>query len=324
VKQLFRLDAKRADRACALLPLQAHQLRLDFHGVTVGLATNSKYLADHVRLGYGLFESPAEGTPDVQILTLEAGVEGTDTSLARLFPERVVRDHLVLPTHGDLVYVLRDRELMAYYTTMSLFSSVVISLRRRYACVHAATVSRDGRAVILCGAARCGKTSLTALLIARGYDYSSDDVTLLGRDSLEVMPFPRALNVRDEYFELMPALLAGARRVGRFRVADQERLIVELSKPARESVQPAAVCFPSYDTGQVAELTELSKADAVAGLMQNRFHPLGEQADSEIGLDLSALAELAERCACYRLRFSDPVAASDLVAERLLLAEGAV
>jgi hypothetical protein len=315
---LLTLDPDRAVRGQVLASEQPFQVGLNFHGVSVRLATNSRYLTEHVRLGYGYFEVPVVKSPCISLLALEAGEDGFDTSFDFLLPGRSNRNHVVMSLEGELIYLIRDRETMAYYTTMNLFGSVVALLRQKYACVHAATISRGERGVILCGAARCGKTSLTANLITQGFDYSSDDVTLLSRETLQVAPFPRAINVREECHEMTPVLLAGARRIGRFRIADQERLIVDLGRPVPGSVVVTGVCFPRFCPDESTELRPLEKAEAFTGLMQNRFHPMGERIDTEIAADFDSLGKLAERCVCYSLVFSDPVVASHIIAERML------
>ena len=66
----------------------------------------------------------------------------------------------------------------------------------------------------------------------------------------------------------------------------------------------------------------MEKAEAFAGLMYNRFHPLGDCQDAEIEEDFGALARLVDRCDCFSLPFSDPIAAGILVAERLGKARG--
>ncbi len=314
---LLTLDARRVARARPLVFQQPFHVGLDFHGVTAILATNSPYLVEHVRLGYGHFEALPAERPDITLLALEVGQERFEASFGFLLPERKAQDDVVVPLEGDLIFLLRDRPSTAYYTTMNLFGGVMARLRHRYTCLHAASVSREDRAAILCGAARCGKTSLTMNLVSQGFDYSSDDVTLLERKSLQVAAFPRAINVREEYQELAPALLADARRVGRFEIADQKRLIVDLGMSVPESVSPRIVCFPRYRPDQPAELRRLDKAEAFAGLMQNRFHPIGAQLDSEIAKDFDTLGRLTERCACYSLPFSDPMDASRLIAEQL-------
>jgi hypothetical protein len=143
-------------------------------------------------------------------------------------------------------------------------------------------------------------------------------VTLLDHETLRIAAFPRAINVREDDLEMDPALLADARRVGRFGIADQKRLMVDLGLQVPESMTPRILCFPRYSEDEQAGLHRMETADAFVGLIENRFHPLGDLGDAEIGKDFDTLGRLAEQCACYRLTFSDPKDASRLIAEQLV------
>jgi len=314
---LLTLDEKRAAGARSLVSRQPIRTGLDFHGVTVLLATNSENVAEHVRLGYGCFETQPPKNPDITLLVLEAGREGFLESFGTLLPGRKPEDHIVVHVEGRLIFLLRDMPSTAYYTTMNLFGAVMTLLKPRYTCLHAASVSNGARAAILCGAAHCGKTSLTTNLIAQGFSYGSDDVTLLDHKTLAVAAFPRAINVREDDLELDPALLADARRVGRFEIADQKRLMVDLGLQVPESMIPEMIFFPRFQENGKADLQRMDTADVFVGLIENRFHPIGDQWDTEIGTDFDTLGRLAEQCACYSLTFSDPKEASRLIAHHL-------
>jgi hypothetical protein len=315
---LLALDEKRAVCARSLVFRQPLHFWMDFHGVIALLATNSSKLVEHVRLGYGYFETQPVAKPDITLLSLEAGQEGFGESFSSLLPGRKAEDNVVVHLEGSLIFLLRDLPSTAYYTTMNLFGGVMTLLRQRYTCLHAASVSREDHAAILCGAAHCGKTSLTTNLISRGFSYGSDDVTLLDHENLRIAAFPRAINVREDDHELDPVLLANARRVGRFEIADQKRLMVDLGLQVPGSVTPEIICFPRYRPDEQAVLRRMGRSDAFVGLMENRFHPIGDQWDTEIGKDFETLGRLAEQCACYSLTFSDPEDAGRLIAEQLM------
>jgi hypothetical protein len=315
---LLTLDEKRAAAARSLLSQQPLHIGLDFHGVTVVLATNSPAVVDHVRLGYGYFEVKPVKRPDITLLVLEAGKERFGENFTALLPGRKADDNIVVHLEGDLIFLLRDLPSTAYYTTMNLFGAVMTLLRHKYTCLHAASVSKGARTAILCGAAHCGKTSLTTNLISQGFSYGSDDVTLLDHKTLNVAAFPRAINVREDDLEMDPALMAEARRVGRFGIADQKRLMVDLGLQVPVSMTPTIICFPRYSTDEQQGLHRMENTDAFVGLIENRFHPLGDLGDAEIGKDFDTLGRMVEQCACYRLTFSDSRAASRLIAEQLI------
>ncbi|MGE9115877.1 ATP-binding cassette domain-containing protein, partial [Escherichia coli] len=54
---------------------------------------------------------------------------------------------------------------------------------RRFLLLHAATVERDGRAIVLTGESGAGKSTLAALLSGRGWRLMGDEFALVNPDS---------------------------------------------------------------------------------------------------------------------------------------------
>ena len=63
--------------------------------------------------------------------------------------------------------------------------------------VHAGVVTVKGKALLLPGRSRTGKTTLTAALVRAGAAYYSDEFALLGRDG-QVHPYRRPLAIRQQ------------------------------------------------------------------------------------------------------------------------------
>jgi len=63
--------------------------------------------------------------------------------------------------------------------------------------VHAGAVAWQGRAILLPGSSRAGKTSLVAALIAQGCDYYSDEFAIIDASG-QLHAYPRPLRVRRE------------------------------------------------------------------------------------------------------------------------------
>lgn len=67
---------------------------------------------------------------------------------------------------------------------------------RGYLFVHAGVVGWRGRAVLIPGRSRSGKTSLVAALVRQGAVYLSDEFAVLDPEG-RVHPYPRALSIRE-------------------------------------------------------------------------------------------------------------------------------
>ena len=82
----------------------------------------------------------------------------------------------------------------------------VIRQRREYLQLHAATLEIGGQALVLPGNPGCGKSTLTAGLLARGWSYLCDEFALINPTTLELQPFPRALCIKEPSFRAVDRL----------------------------------------------------------------------------------------------------------------------
>jgi hypothetical protein len=177
--------------------------------------------------------------------------------------------------------------------------------------LHAAAASRDGSAILLAGPAGAGKSTLLLRLIERGWCLLADDVVALRPGRAEVLPLPFSPEVRAIPRALeqdWPAFLAQRKAlaaVGPERVA---------SRPA----SVAAVVFPEYGGDVTSPLvTPLTVVTAAQALATSALGPLQD------GERVRELFSLARRVPCYRLRYSDPVAAAgELGALRQVASDG--
>ena len=311
MKLLLTLDKERIDKSKKLEEVQSLRVRFEFYGVKVHVCTNSLYLANHLRLGYRFFEIPdGNGEPCISLLALQAGGAQFHRSVKALFPSRTVREHVLVAQELGLIFLLDSRPLFAYYTVKVLFGLVIHHLRKRFLAFHAATLSHQGHGLILCGAARCGKTLLSALLMDQDFTCCSDDVTLMRRADLQGAPFPRALNIRREYESLLAPLLAKTRQQQRFQIADQERLLVDIGHSPPETVEPRAICLPRFEPDGDTRLEQMSPSTALVSLMHHRFHPLDGPIEKYDDEDFEFFSRLVTRVPCFTLTYADPMEAA--------------
>ena len=137
---------------------------------------------------------------------------------------------------------------------------------------HSAGLSWQGRGILLPGASGAGKTTLTAWLVSRGFQYLSDEFIFIAPNSHTMFPFTRPLNLKrpsrtvlksvldyeiyanqiltDFHADLVPPTLLGCAEPG--------------GTPPLE-----LILFPNYDT-QADQFSwhELSKAQTGMQLLQ--------------------------------------------------------
>lgn len=167
--------------------------------------------------------------------------------------------------------------------------------------LHAAGVQREGRTLLLPAAMDSGKSTLTAALVRRGWDYLSDEALAVEPASGVVHPYPRAISLDRGSWPVLPELrpddpeLATGRLVGGWHVSPRA---VRANSVGHASVAHAVV-FPRYRPGARAALEAASPTEAVTALLAQSFD-FG--AVGQAGLDrLRALAELP----AYRLDLDD-------------------
>jgi hypothetical protein len=136
------------------------------------------------------------------------------------------------------------------------------------AMMHAGAVAKNGVAAIVPAPSGSGKSTLTAYLVARGYDYLSDDlVPLLAQDDA-VAPFPLPISVKPGAAPVLapfyPALDGDARGGTQFLVQDTSFLA-----PARPA---KALVFPRYVRGAPTRFQSLSVQEALARLLSDRVY----------------------------------------------------
>ena len=167
---------------------------------------------------------------------------------------------------------------------------------------HAGAVSRNGKAVILAGTPRMGKTTLVMSLILAGWDFCSDEVACLSKTTGEVFPFPRKINLREDTVErlsLDPASLlipSGVKPEEPEYAVDAEALPgVKISAPCA----PAALVF-LRGFGDRTLLEPTAPSNALFELAESSILPLKDPAKALF--DLAApLGELP----CFRLVAGD-------------------
>jgi hypothetical protein len=239
-----------ATPSCQTAPRRGHVAILDLAGhcceFTVAaseLEAQHRPVVDHLR-------APAGSQPQ---LTLEIAERGAE---------------YVFVLNGTAVDRCSRRTEVAPILNSLLFWIVVARSNYRIA-LHAAALQRDGTTVLMPGRAGEGKTTLTAKLISRGWDYVSDDCVLID-DDLRVQGVPTSLTIKESGLGLAsadhPELLnqpVSVRRDGReVRYLSPPRL-------GRQGQPFTHLFFPRYASGRsdLAAMAPLRPADAAASLL---------------------------------------------------------
>ena len=184
-------------------------------------------------------------------------------------------------TDGTLADAIRS---LRYQATLHLMAA-----RPDLVWLHAAAVSRDGRALLIAGPGGSGKSSLATELVGVGFCYLGDDVIPLDPVSGTAFPFPVTPAVRS----------TPGGRLPRKAVATLPRFEVELdaARVAPAPVPVRLVVFPAY-TGRLVNMRSWPPARTALDLLRHclNFERHGEPT-------VRALCSLAATWSAIGLRF---------------------
>ena len=202
-------------------------------------------------------------------------LEATRPWRRRLRPQVAIAGDHMLP---DAVPVSLDHGLLAAEMAMNLQMALG---ERRFLLLHAATVERNGRAIVLTGESGSGKSTLAALLMARGWRLLGDEFALADPESGLLHPFPRPVSLKNEAIAVMQrempngwfgALLRDTAKGDIRHLTPDRASLAAMHEPAR----PAAIVFPRF--GFAAEHREVGAGEAFVRLTQasTNYTALGE------------------------------------------------
>jgi len=185
----------------------------------------------------------------------------------------------------------------------------------QYLLIHAATIEREGRAVVLPAPPGSGKSTLCAGLVHRGWRLLSDELALLDMQSGLIHGMARPVNLKNASIEVISKFAEQA--VLTPPVANTNKGTVALMKPPGDAVrrvlEPARaawIVLPKYVAGATANLQRLERAQTFMTLAEQSFNYdiHGEQG-------FHALGRLVDSCETFQFEYSDLNQAAEVFAE---------
>lgn len=255
---------------------------------------------DQLRALYAAYPDRRDGIPDFTV-RLEA------TSMLRRFvrPQVAILGDYTLP---DAVPVGLRHGLLAAEMAMNLQMALG---ERRFLLLHASSVERDGKVLIMTGESGSGKSTLSAILATRGWRFLGDEFALVDPATGLVHPFPRPVSLKGaaiaEMLRLCPDAQFGPPIEGTPK-GDIRHMVPSGSDIERmdEAAAPALILFPRF--GFAPETRPVGKGEVFVRLTQasTNYTTLGEA-----GFD--ALTRLVDTVPAHAIDYPDTDAAIALV-----------
>ena len=153
---------------------------------------------------------------------------------------------------------------------------------RRHLLIHASSVEKDGRALVMTGESGSGKSTLAALLGERGWRFMGDEFALIDLADGKVHPFPRLVSLKNASVAAMRVEVVDGARFGPLMRGTPKGDIAHLVPPAAatarmgEAAAPALLLFPRY--GFARDIRPVGQGEAFMRLTQasTNYVALGE------------------------------------------------
>ncbi|HTU11135.1 MAG TPA: HprK-related kinase A [Allosphingosinicella sp.] len=276
--------------------------RLDIQIGPVAFRIGSAWKAPLDALGrlYAAYPKPADGLADFTVR-----LEPEKPWRRWLRPSVAIKGDYILPDAAPLALA---HGLLAAEMGMNLQMALG---QKNYLLLHAATVEKDGRVLIMTGESGAGKSTLAALLGERGWRLMGDEFGLLDMDTGALMPFPRAVSLKNGAIRVMEAEV-GADRFGP-RLEDTPKGAIRHMRPNDRAIagmgqggMPSLLLFPRF--GPAEAVRGVGKAEIFMRLTQasTNYVSLGRR-----GFD--ALARLVETVPALAIDYPDTDTAVGLV-----------
>lgn len=170
--------------------------------------------------------------------------------------------------------------------------------------IHAASLERNGFAVILPAPPGSGKSTLCTALALRGWRLLSDELTLINPQSMTASALARPINLKNASIDLIrefePSSVWGPETydTAKGRVTHLRPPIDSVERML-ETAQPRWIVFPRYSPGSDPLLTPRAKAQTFIHFAENAFNysTLGETGFDVVG-------RLVDQCDCYDFTYS--------------------
>ncbi len=201
-------------------------------------------------------------------------------------------------------------EIRSGYDLCTALNQWVVKSVKSLHIFHAAAVVFRRRTVLLPADTCCGKSTLAAALVQKGFDLLSDEIGAVDTETREVACYPRRIFLRRDVLEALglTSNVSETAHIGPARIVSPEELN---GRHAAGNDPLTIVICPRHCAARAgAELRPVERKYAAMTMLRNSYSLRGHR-------ELDWILSLVKELPCFELEFSDAVTASELVLEEM-------
>lgn len=210
-------------------------------------------------------------------------------------------ESIVVTGEGRQFQVLWRGELRETDNPLQVIDNIVYGstvVQEGYFALHGGAVASKHNAYLFAAPTTSGKTTLTAYLTQKGFDYVTDDCVIVDMCSMKVIPYPKPIHLREGGLKVLEAADIVLPEMHRLHNPTMDRYAYTPDCVAEPELEIGGIFFLERN-GSVNQMIEIAPFEAMQELMKS---PIAHRkADIAYLKFLRALANKP----CKRLRYRD-------------------
>jgi hypothetical protein len=260
----------------------------------------------------------ADRLPDAAILDV---IGGPVPELEMLAPAPETRNRTVLRANDELYYLWLDEaggyvtaidrrngrglvwfpkpdKIASWHIARPLMHAIKgASLKTPWTPIHAASVARHGKGILIVGQSGAGKTSIAMSCAAQGWSYLGDDAVMVRSKPPRVASLYNSGRLRADTFQYYPQIMHACLGISDDAGELKAELDMALIRPTIASATVSAIVVPQPTTWTDLRVAPIGRAETLRKLMEaTRQSMLGDEPAV-----FAKLAALVAEVPCYAL-----------------------
>lgn len=267
----------------------------DIHGVHVRLVSDSHKIVDSVSSELRDFAAGNKAIPSITINVcrytngksitpeLEENAEEISPGIFTFTDFTEMKSTILLKRGYSF-----DEAVLVTLSMIGYISRFLLSKKKQLTGIHSASLSYGSKGVLLAGNSGSGKTTMSLLLIKKGFKYLSDEETFIEKkgDKLTLLSFPRHIRIGNGFADSSHGkdMISGY-TLTRYSAFYQDGFIIDpddVSPGCRIKSAKLAACIVLSESEKYRRLTIKKKRDTV---YLYRLLSLAETLSSDAGND---------------------------------------